>query len=56
MNEESEVMIKVDNLVKSFGDVVAVNGLSFEVKPGEVLGIIGKNGAGSKWCRKNNYC
>ena len=46
MNEESEVMIKVDNLVKSFGDVVAVNGLSFEVKPGEIFGLLGPNGAG----------
>ncbi len=46
MSVNSEVMVKVDNLVKSFGDVVAVNGLSFEVKPGEIFGLLGPNGAG----------
>lgn len=46
MSVKSEVMVKVDNLVKSFGNVVAVNGLSFEVKPGEIFGLLGPNGAG----------
>lgn len=39
-------MIRVDNLVKQFGDVRAVNGLSFELFPGEILGFLGPNGAG----------
>ncbi|TET80810.1 MAG: ABC transporter ATP-binding protein [Candidatus Heimdallarchaeota archaeon] len=46
MSVNSEVMVKVDNLVKSFGNVIAVNGLSFEVKPGEIFGLLGPNGAG----------
>lgn len=39
-------MITVENLVKEFGAKRAVNGVSFEVKPGEVLGFLGPNGAG----------
>ena len=39
-------MIKVRNLKKNFGPKVAVNGLSFTVERGEVLGFLGPNGAG----------
>src|SRR3954462_150151 len=39
-------MIKVRNLKKSFGPKVAVNGISFTVDKGEVLGFLGPNGAG----------
>jgi ABC-2 type transport system ATP-binding protein len=39
-------MIKVDNLSKSFGAKRAVDGVSFEVGKGEVLGFLGPNGAG----------
>jgi ABC-2 type transport system ATP-binding protein len=38
--------IEANNLVKTFGDIRALNGLSFIVKPGEVYGLIGPNGAG----------
>lgn len=38
--------IKVSNLVKKFGDFTAVDGISFEVKQGEIFGILGPNGAG----------
>lgn len=40
------VAIKVDSLVKKFGKIRAVNGISFAVKPGEIYGLIGPNGAG----------
>ena len=39
-------MIKVKNLKKAFGPKVAVNGVSFTVEKGEVLGFLGPNGAG----------
>ncbi len=39
-------MIKVENLSKSFGGKRAVDDVSFEVQPGEVLGFLGPNGAG----------
>jgi ABC-2 type transport system ATP-binding protein len=39
-------MIKVKNLKKSFGANTAVNGVSFSVEMGEVLGFLGPNGAG----------
>jgi ABC-2 type transport system ATP-binding protein len=36
----------VDNLVKRFGDVVALDGVSFTVEPGRIFGLLGANGAG----------
>jgi len=39
-------MIAVHNLAKQYGAVRAVDGMSFEVRPGEVLGLVGPNGAG----------
>ncbi len=39
-------MIKVQNLTKAFGTKLAVNGVSFSVERGEVLGFLGPNGAG----------
>lgn len=39
-------MIKVENLTKAFGPKLAVNGISFSVERGEVLGFLGPNGAG----------
>jgi ABC-2 type transport system ATP-binding protein len=38
--------IEADNLVKHFGETVAVDGVSFSVPEGSVLGLLGPNGAG----------
>jgi branched-chain amino acid transport system ATP-binding protein len=40
------VILKLDNLTKSFGSLKAVDGVQLEVAQGEALGIIGPNGAG----------
>jgi ABC-2 type transport system ATP-binding protein len=39
-------MIKADNLKKRFGNIVAVDDVSFEVQKGETFGLLGPNGAG----------
>ncbi|GAP14028.1 ABC-type uncharacterized transport system, ATPase component [Longilinea arvoryzae] len=38
--------IQVENIVKSFGSQRAVDGVNFEVNPGEIFGLLGPNGAG----------
>ncbi len=39
-------VLQVSNLRKTFGGITAVDGVSFEVRDGEILGIIGPNGSG----------
>jgi ABC-2 type transport system ATP-binding protein len=39
-------VIEVRGLVKRYGDLVAVDGIDFDVAPGEVFGLLGPNGAG----------
>jgi ABC-2 type transport system ATP-binding protein len=42
----SETIIDADSLVRRFGDVSAVNGVSFSIGKGELFGLLGANGAG----------
>jgi ABC-2 type transport system ATP-binding protein len=39
-------MIKVENLTKYYGEICAVNDISFQINQGEILGLLGPNGAG----------
>ena len=39
-------MLEVKNLRKTFGELVAVDDLSFTIEDGEILGFIGQNGSG----------
>lgn len=44
--QSNTVLLEVDDLYKHYGPVKAVDGVSFQLKPGELVGLIGPNGAG----------
>lgn len=39
-------MLQIENLTKSYGDLVAVDGVNLRVEPGKIVGFVGPNGAG----------
>ena len=43
------MILKIEEVTKRFGGLVAVDGVSFHVDESEILGIIGPNGAGKSW-------
>src|SRR6185437_16024699 len=49
---EDRGMLEICNLVKYFGSLAAVDGVSFEVPKGQVLGFLGPNGAGKSTTMK----
>ncbi len=46
MSHSDDIVIQVRDLRKSYKDLVAVDGISFEVRQGEIFGMLGPNGAG----------
>ena len=46
MSQAQHPVLKVTNLKKAYGAIQAVGGVSFDVRPGEIFGVIGPNGSG----------
>ncbi len=47
---DGEKLLEVDDVTLRFGGVVALDGVSFDIRKGEILGLIGPNGAGKTTC------
>ena len=52
MTDVSDVLVRVRDLRKSYGSIRAVDGISFEVSGGDILGFLGPNGAGKTTAMK----
>lgn len=51
-----EVLLEASNLAKAYGARRAVDGVSFQVRAGQTLGLIGPNGAGNGACHRRPRC
>jgi ABC-2 type transport system ATP-binding protein len=45
-NDASPAVVRVEGLRKNYGDIAALQGITFEINAGEVFGLLGPNGAG----------
>ncbi len=50
MSPSARPLLRIDQLVKRFGGFRALDGVSFQLAPGEVLGLVGPNGSGKTTC------
>ena len=50
MSPEGDELLKVEGLVKRFGGFRALDGLNFNLRKGEILGLVGPNGSGKTTC------
>jgi phosphonate transport system ATP-binding protein len=46
MGSAADAILRVEGLAKAYGDIVALDGVSFDVRPGEMVAVLGPSGAG----------